>query len=376
LTGWLGESLFSPGHIQLLSPALVAVLLWNWGLFAFLLLSPLRGLWQRGRPQHPAAASHRWWPLPPWLPSWGKAWWPVSVALQRDWWRVAGPSLRARWLARLHDASALFALGLMGSLAWKGLYGQYRVGWESAWIDPPLMHRLVSALATLVGSEPFSLDTLTRINAWAQPAPPEVGATWFWLVTKLLLATVVLPRWTLARLASWRARRLGRDMRLDLTEPYYVALLAAFGGPRTRLQVWPYSHTLNSTQQTALQTSARAWHGDATTVTLAPVTPYGHLPDKALPQATSPAAQPADTPHTVALFSLAATPETEAHGQFVQHLQQHTRHALEIWVDQAPLVRKWGTQGAATTRLAERTALWSAFAAHHHATLRLIELDA
>lgn len=373
VAGWLGENLFSPGHIHLLSPALVAVLAWNWGLMLWLLLRRLQSLRHWGRPPalRPEPHAPRRWPHLPWPDAWGKALWGVSQGLQRDWRRVAGPCLRVRWLSRLHDGAAWLALGLIASLAWKGLYGQYRVGWESAWIDAPLMHQLVNGLASLVGSAPFSANTINSLQGWSTASAPEVGTAWFWLVAKLLLLTVVLPRWLLARLAAWRARRLSQHLRLDLTEPYYVALLASFGGHPTPLQVWPYSYTLDAAQQSRLAAAAQALHGAAATVALMPHTPYGQLPP-ASHATPAPGHPTADQPHPVALFSLAATPEAEAHGQFVQHLAHHHRGTLALWVDRSALARKLG----ASPRLAEREALWRAFAAQHGVDMHLIDLDA
>jgi hypothetical protein len=49
---------------------------------------------------------------------------------------------------------------------------------------------------------------------------------WVWLYLALLALVVVLPRLVLAAFASWRARLLGRAVRIDLAQPYYAGLLA------------------------------------------------------------------------------------------------------------------------------------------------------
>lgn len=391
--GALTEHLFSPDRIHLLSPALLLVLGWNWVLMTALLVrqalrlrrllgSPVLATAPAPLPRPGQEARGLW---PQWLPRPGwsgpgglaAALAPVSHALRRDWHRVARPLTASRWAARLHTGSALFALGLVASLGWKGLFAEYRVGWESAWLDAAQLQQVLATLGSWVGSPAFSLETITQLNGWQEAAAPGVGTAWFWLVTRLLLLTVVLPRGVLAALAAWRARRLAQQLAPDLTEPYYVALLATFGGARTHLQVWPYSYTLGESAQAALTRAARALHGEAATLALLPHTPYGQLPTAA-PTATPPAA-PGPAPasgHPVALFSLAATPETEAHGQFVRHLQAQRppgAGALELWLDRAPLARKLGPQGSA--RLAEREALWRDFAARHQAQLHLIDLD-
>lgn len=391
--GALTEHLFSPDRIHLLSPALLLVLGWNWALMVTLLARPVLGLRRLlGAPTpsiakadqpHPGSEAGglwpHWLPRPGWSPSGGlaAAMAPVSHALQRDWRRVAKPLTTARWAARLHTGSALFALGLIASLAWKGLFAEYRVGWESAWLGAAQLQQVLAALGSLVNSPAFSLDTITRLNGWREAAPPGVGTAWFWLVTQLLLLTVVLPRAVLAGVATWRARRLAQRLAPDLTQPYFVALLATFGGPRTHLQVWPYSYTLGAAAQASLPQAARALHGEAATLALMPPTVYGELPNPADPAAataTTTATYPA--PQPVALFSLAATPEAEAHGQFVRHLsglRPPGSGELALWLDRTPLARKLGPQGSA--RLAEREALWRDFATRHHAQLRLIDLD-
>lgn len=389
LAGAATEHLFSPDRIHLLSPALLLVLGWNWALMSVLCLRPVLGLPQRwgwGRSRREAREDGGAPSAGGWRQglAWPAAWRtghltvtlaPVSHALHRDWRRLAGPLTRARWAARLHTGSALFALGMVASLAWKGLTGEYRVGWESAWLDAQQLQRILATLAQAVGSSPWDLDTVTRLHGWREAAAPGVGTAWFWLVAKLLVLTVVLPRALLAAAATWTAHRLGRRLHPDLTEPYYVGLLATFGGPRTHLQVWPYSYTLSTPAQADLRRAARALHGATATLTLMPATAYGQLP--AAPAHTPPADPAVASAHPVALFNLAATPETEAHGQFVRHLQALRPAAageLELWLDRTPLARKLGPQASA--RLAEREALWRAFATRHQARLIPIDLDA
>ena len=440
--GWATEHVFSPDRIHLLSPALLGVLAWNALVLAGLLLGPVLGLIhqriQRLRPSAPPglrpplataapplnglagvalglwwrvglgwqahgarqalppgpwqqAPQHQQWQQPPQSPqSQQPTWRSLRPALQRDWLRVAGPAMRLRLAAHLHAGSALVALGLIASLAWKGLYGEYRVGWASAWLDPVHMHGLLSALATLVGSPPFSLATIERLNGWAQVPPPGVGTAWFWLVAKLLVLAVVLPRGALAGVAAWRARRLSQHLTLALNEPYFASLLATLAphhsglhtGLHRGLRIWPCSYTLSEAQQAALRRAAQALHGAATTVVLMPNTPHGQLPDTRTSHSASRATDTttgagvgagAAAPHPVALFSLAATPEAEVHGQAISHLQAHTTGELEVWADRAPLRRQLGHRGS--TRLAEREALWHTFATQHHARLRLIDLD-
>jgi hypothetical protein len=105
-------------------------------------------------------------------------------------------------------------------------------------------------------------------------------------------------------------------------------------------------------------------------------TPYGEE-DALLAKLEGPGTVGADV--LALLFSLAATPEDENHGALIagarQLLARQRPHAeLMVLVDEAPYAARLG--GAGGERLAERRALWQAFARAHGAQARFIDLAA
>jgi hypothetical protein len=80
----------------------------------------------------------------------------------------------------------------------------------------------------------------------------------------------------------------------------------------------------------------------------------------------------ANTPFTLLLFNLAATPEHENHGRFIATWQR--RAPFAVLVDEAPLRRRLGAAGGAAERLQERRAAWQAFGTAHGLTLAFADL--
>ncbi len=73
---------------------------------------------------------------------------------------------------------------------------------------------------------------------------------------------------------------------------------------------------------------------------------------------------------TLALFSLAATPENENHGTFLKALRSTpSTRRLAVLIDESGYRRRLGTQAGAEARLEERRSAWRYFC-------RALELDA
>ena len=119
-----------------------------------------------------------------------------------------------------------------------------------------------------------------------------------------------------------------------------------------RLKVVPYSYQVPPDSLSGLQTVvARTFGGSAAMVCASPVN-YGEedaLTKAALPDGSGPA---------IALFNLAATPEHEAHGAFVDAMRRAAAgHPVIVLVDEAAFRAR--APGDAK-RLEERRAAWRA----------------
>ena len=228
------ERIDNPQQVNMLSPPLLAFLLWNLLIYLGLLLRPLL---MRARPTSgPRAPGGLAAGLRELLgrggePGTRRSRGALAAHFHWHWWRVAG-ALEGWRIARiLHLSSAAWALGVGLSIVLGGLVREYRVGWESTLLDLPQVHALLSALfapvVALLPIEGFTLDDLARMHFRSGAAVGQAEARhWIALYLGLLGLVVVLPRLLLAAYASLRRRWLARALTIDLGEPYFAELLA------------------------------------------------------------------------------------------------------------------------------------------------------
>jgi hypothetical protein len=106
-----------PQRVNLLAPAVWAVVLWNLFVYATALLpQPKLGLLARGLASRLGRMASR-------------------PRLQADWLHAAAPLLARRAALLMHSAAAGLALGLIGGLYLRGLVMDYRAGWQSTFLD-------------------------------------------------------------------------------------------------------------------------------------------------------------------------------------------------------------------------------------------------
>lgn len=222
IAGLVADQLGPPQRVNLLAPAVWAVVGWN-GLVYLGLLLPVR------------------------LPSLGLRDALARLGLGGDgsvaalWQRHAGPLMKQRAALVLHVAAAALALGLVAGLYLRGLVLDYRAGWQSTFLAAEQVQRTLSLL----------LAPASFVTGIAVPdvAPLRVGpgadatasaAPWIHLYAATLALFVVLPRTLLAFRAGSAARRRARRFRLSLATPYFEAMhpLMRPGLPRALRLMW------------------------------------------------------------------------------------------------------------------------------------------
>lgn len=351
LAGALFERLGDRGQINVLAFPLLALLLWNLIVYAALLAARLRGLAGGTRPGLLRAALRalalRAGPRA--TRSLGGAW----TRFGADWSEASAALNGARLARVLHLSAAAFALGALAGLYLRGLVFDYRAGWESTFLDAPAVHALLSTVlgpaARLLGD---AFPDVAALSALRFPASAgESAARWIHWYALTVLLVAVLPRLLLAAWAAWRAHGLASRFSIDHDAPYFRRLLGRFSGTPRKLRVLPYSFTLDEVQLSSLQSIARQLLGDDAELALAPSVAFGEE-TRVAAQTTGPAAS-----LTLALFNLAATPERENHGAFVDALTT-TAGQRAMLVDTAAYARRVGN----ATRVEERRAAWRAFA--------------
>jgi hypothetical protein len=292
-----------------------------------------------------------------------------------DWTRLANGLTRARLGFAVHLAAAAFALGAILSLYAKGLLTQYAAGWESTFLDARQVHGLLSLLfAPALFVFPLQGFSLADIEAlrFAQAPSPGGGARWVHLYAATLFLIVIVPRLVLAAVAGWRARRLSRKFPIDLEQPYFRKLANRIGaaGP-AELRVLPYSFTVDEARHRGLAAVAAMALGEQAQLMLRPACPYGEDPKELLQDV---ALDDQGVALSAVLFNLAATPERENHGAFLDYLVRHAARGIAVLVDESGLVERAAGQPGSESRIEERRVLWRQFCGHHRTTATFVNL--
>lgn len=359
LFGVLADRIGDPHRVDLLSAPLLLMVVWNLLVYAGLLFWPLLPPGFRLHlPAWRAPALPRRRP-PPWLAA-------ALAQFGAEWLRLSAPLQAARMKRALHLSAAMLALGAAVSLYLRGILAQYRVGWESTFLDAAQVHGLLSLLfapaMSLLRLPGFTLAEVQALQI-PQAAPAVSGALWVHLYAATLLLLVILPRLALAALAWRRERRLVAAFPLDLAHPYFSRLCAGLT-PDAAACLWvrPYSYRVSDSLRAGLAELARALLGEQAGLVLDASTDYGATPATGTPPPGALCA---------ALFSLSATPEPENHGDFLDQLQR--AGTVVALVDESGYLERLGPHAAG--RAAERAALWRDFCERHGTPMAIVNLD-
>lgn len=302
----------------------------------------------------------------------------LAAALTRfleEWAKLSYGLTRARLSWIMHLSAASFALGAVLSLYARGLMTEYVAGWESTFLDVNQVHALLSALfSPALFVFPLQGFSLAEIEALRFSAAPGTGggARWVHLYAATLALLVIGPRLLLAAVAGWRANRLSKNFPLDLAHPYFRKLGENPGaGSGGVLRVFPYSFTVDQGRDSGLAAIAALTLGARARLMLRPSSPYGEDPQESLRDAGLD-----DSTVTVSavLFNLAATPEKENHGAFLDYLVRHTPGGIAVLIDESGLMERAGAQPGSDARIAERMALWRQFCSFHHTEATIVNL--
>ncbi len=352
LLGLLVDRIGDAQRVNVLAPPVLLLLVWNLAVYLIIAIALLL----------PAAAARTPDPMRQAMARVGAGWRgagarfaapvvPWRGRLSQDWAGLAAPLYRIRAVRVLHLAAAAFAAGVVAGMYVRGLALEYRATWESTFLDPTMVHALLSvALAPGAWLGGLSLPDLTQVGAIRAPGS-ENAAAWLHLMSLTLLAIVVLPRLGLAAVAWWRERRRAVNLPLPLDHPYFRRLLRGFHVEPTQVTVLPYGFTPTQSSISALQALLSRLFGGAAAMRLSAPIGYGEEDDPALrklPQHSGP---------VVVLFNFAATPEREAHAAFAAAVRADCSAAqpLLVIVDETSFTAR---AGADPQRLAQRRSAW------------------
>ncbi|MEZ5730207.1 MAG: DUF2868 domain-containing protein [Burkholderiaceae bacterium] len=330
LVGALGDSLASGGRINIIALPLLGILAWNCAVYLV-----LGYRWVRLRAVPPAATASRWkldglrrlgamlnrrraaqGRAPDWVAT-------VAPRFLAEWNDVAGSLSGRRIAALFHVSAALLAAGALVALYWRGLGFEYRAGWESTFLDPSAVHRLVRmvfGLASQIANLPLpSIEQLARLRF--PDSSGENAASWIHLHALTLGLLVILPRIGLAIVSMLSATRLARAIPLALEAPYYRSLLRDARGGAAEILLMPYGLRLDAQRRGAIDALVRAAAGGNARVRFGRVTAMGEED-----QAADALPEGGDEALVIAIFGAGATPEKEHHARFLEALRGGQAH--------------------------------------------------
>jgi hypothetical protein len=234
--GVLTDAVANPHRVDLLSLPLLGLVAWNLVMYTALFAGWL--LWPRPRrgdaPQHQRAES---------LLRWrrgrsGHVRAEITALFHLRWQRATQALSLYRLKRTLHLAAAAWAVGVALSLLARGLVVEYRVGWESTFLDAGQVHAVLSGLRLpallLFPFQPFSVPEVAALQ-FSHGGGAPAGARWVFMYVALLLVVVVVPRLALAAWAYWRERWLARRVPVDVRDAYFQRLLSLLSATRVHL---------------------------------------------------------------------------------------------------------------------------------------------
>ncbi|MEG0046162.1 MAG: DUF2868 domain-containing protein, partial [Comamonas sp.] len=378
-----GHAITDPHRVDLLSPSLIGIVVWNVLVYALLAVNWVRSLIKRKKtvvmPLEPvqgqttqaeqAAAAPSGWlqklQAKKWSVSRGTGLRKMALNFERNWWQINQRPRHAQWALAIHLGAAMLALGALASLWLTGLTKAYQVGWESTFLSPSAVQTCLNILFApvqhLLGTAPWTLDEITALQGWATDGKPEiaagisqfleqptVGQRWVQLYSLLLGLMVIAPRLVLALWQGIKVWWLNQHLALPLQQPYFQKLQRDWAGRATALQVQPYSLDITPEREAALRSHVAQNYGAGAQLTVLPALAYG----SALPDASNGNAQ------QVLLLNLAATPEVEIHGALLAQVLNLWGPQTDVWLWAADFrARNTG----APARVQEREQLWKEF---------------
>ena len=373
--GFVLDRIADPHRVDLLSAPLLAILAWNVLVYVIMLVwlfIPRRTGWASESLMRKLALGTG--SLPRKLPK-GLA---SGVAqFAGEWTEASTPLARARLAGTMHLAAALFAAGAIASLYMRGLMTEYAAGWESTFLNAAEVHSILAWLFTpamiVFGLPGFSESQVAALHFSQSATGAGAGSLWVHLYAGTLVLFVVLPRLLMAAVAHLRALRLERWFPIDLDQPYFRQFAEHAGVTEPGvLRVLPYSFTVDEGRDKGLAVLAVKMLGERSRVILRPPCSYGEDPAVALHGVDL--ADPSVT-STAILFGIAATPEREAHGAYIDYIARAKVRGLKVLLDESGYLERTGSQPGNEQRMAERVHLWRQFCDYHGVPATLVNLQ-
>jgi uncharacterized protein DUF2868 len=356
--------------LNLLAFPLIGMIAWNLGVYALIAVNAFRS-----KNQVAGVDGVHGWLLGPaaWISAPERPWsrWrriadsAGTAAHGQDflvaWTTAAAPLYGARLKRLLHCGAAGLVLGAVGGMYLRGLVLEYRVGWESTFLDAAGVHRCLSvvlwpALSAGVGQLP-SVEALDALRGAPESGASENAASWIHLYAFTALALVLVPRALLAGYSSLRAAKLERELPVSWDiDPWALRLFAGDRGSAVEVRTLVYAHRMGPRSSEGLRSFALDFFGNRAAVREREELGYGD-------EYTAQESQRAERCELL-VFNLAQTPEPEVHGQFCRAAVEQAsgargRRAVLVIIDEASFTERLGDDEESRGRLESRRRNWS-----------------
>jgi hypothetical protein len=368
VVGLATDSLTSGGKIQLLSLPLLALLVWNLVVYAWIVFRKLR----------PAIKSNP----TDWIGEWvaqrlgemrklldgqGKddTWSLLRTRFIRIWLERNRERHRSLLLAVFHGAAIALVLGIVVGMYVRGLGFEYRAGWSSTFLGAESLYRF---LVIVLGPSAAMLDVpipnpaVLGELAWSVNPKGGDAAPWIHLYAETCFSYVFLPRAYLAYRAQQKWARFKWEMETDSTKSSLAVAPDA-----KRVCVIPFNVSLDSTMRESLRATLADESGPPN-VEFRESVEYDSVRDyfgELEFQSDSPPAALAVT------FSLGATPEKEIHGDVVERCQALAgRSAASVFIllEASGFLKRFGDD---EERFAARLKNWTRFSEEYGVPLQV-----
>ncbi|THU02816.1 DUF2868 domain-containing protein [Lampropedia puyangensis] len=381
ILGFCSEKITEPHRLSLIALPLLAIVVWNLVMYLAMLARLLIKLLRRNKKHATATETLLAVPAPV------QRWWSRSTAAMKE---PAIRSIYQRFLqdwspylqrkqarlvqCMLHLCAAMLAVGVVAGLWVTGMFAEYRIGWESTWLNAQHMQYLTNLLTwpaqKILGMPAWTLEQMQLLQTWPT-GNQQGGQQWIVAYSLLLVLVVVLPRLLLALWNAVAMLKMGQSLHLPLASPYFQKLARDFSSDTTLVLIHPFSMTMNAQRQQVLQHYVHAHLGAAAHLQFAPKIEYGEAAGNSgyfrdTLQDTEPNLQ-------ILLFNLSATPEEETHGAVMAQFEAATSGAKGIWLYSAEMAERMGNGAAALQRLDERKHLWQHYAQIHDLHIAFID---
>jgi len=356
IIGFVTDHLISDRRVNILEYPLIVLILYNFGIYIAILAIGIGKLFSSngksgGILTKVIDAMGRWslrgvikttdGKEGPWIENFKDDWCSISASL----------NLHRLYLI-MHAASMSFAAGMLGGLYARGLFKEYRAGWESTWCASGDCIHAIATVVLTPGALLWNMKIPDAVHIAGLRFPEstgEIAGDWIHLYAGTILVCIIIPRFLLACWSGISKWRLQRSFFKPIG-PYFVSLKAIREGKPVDVLVIPFRYELTPQVKSDLQRQLERVYGIEVTISVkAPVKMGEDTKDwkMALGKESHIA--------VFVIFNIIATPESDDHGQLLKRLRKEVPGEVSVIpiVDTGPAPPEWDRD-----RLMVRSKLW------------------